>query len=604
MDTVLGELQWESTIAFSDDLATYSGSFNENLEHLRQLWTRLREHNVTISPKKIHLARLEVSYVGYIVGQHGIAPDPKTLEAISKITVGDINTLASLQSFLGVTGYWRRFIRDYSKIAEPLRPLLKKGGRRLHFNQEQRRALEELQKRCVTAPVLAHPDFKKPFTIMSDGSGKGIGAVLMQENEQGQLTAVAYFSKALTPAQKNYAQCEIETLALLCALELWAPYFSGTTIRYMVDCEAVKYLLRPDSKYTGRQLRWLLRLSSFDIDLQIKTSKQNVIADFLSRHPVRSEYGNHVYGVVGPLCPEERLVLRGGVLQRVQAADQTGESKQDSEERGTEAQGLPKVMVGRVVDDDLSLTDKSTQGRRSDRPWRRRAVQNEGEGLTVSVAVDDGHAAGRPTKRKRRELRVTVTEEKGRTLSRDGNEAAAMPAVTRSRVSKNSGGKTESRKKKTTGERGPSKPAVTGKGDRGDALDTPPTKIPQFLSNDTGELRQFFREHQKNDPLCNTKGEMMKKAQLECRCSTEHKETCLLRKWVVDQEDGLLKRWAPRFSRFAVVVPEAIRECVLRHYRCLPSSGHPAPNRMEPLIKRNFWWPTYMANVKEASERL
>ena len=105
MDTVLGELQWESTIAFSDDLATYSGSFDEHLVHLRQLWTRLREHNVTVSPKKIQLARHEVSYVGYIVGRHGISPDPKTLEAISKIRVSDINTLTSLQSFLGVTGY-------------------------------------------------------------------------------------------------------------------------------------------------------------------------------------------------------------------------------------------------------------------------------------------------------------------------------------------------------------------------------------------------------------------------------------------------------------------------------------------------------------------
>jgi hypothetical protein len=88
------------------------------------------------------------------------------------------------------------------------------------FSREQREALIELQKRCVSAPVLAHPDFSKPFTIMSDGSIKGVGAVLLQENSEGQLTAIAYFSKALSEAQQNYAQCEIETLALLCALEL------------------------------------------------------------------------------------------------------------------------------------------------------------------------------------------------------------------------------------------------------------------------------------------------------------------------------------------------------------------------------------------------
>ena len=123
MDTVLGGLQWESTIAFSDDLATFSSTFDEHLRHLRSLWTRLREFGVTISPKKIQLARSEVSYVGYRVGQHGVAPDPKTLEAISNIDVTGIDNLKSLRSFLEVTGFWQRFIRDYSKIAEPLRPL-------------------------------------------------------------------------------------------------------------------------------------------------------------------------------------------------------------------------------------------------------------------------------------------------------------------------------------------------------------------------------------------------------------------------------------------------------------------------------------------------
>jgi hypothetical protein len=103
----------------------------------------------------MQIARPEVSYVGYIVGQHGVSPDPQKLEAISLLEPPD--SLKSLRSFLGITGYWRRFVKDYARIAEPLRPLLQKGKFTTRFSKEQLEAFENLKSRCVNAPVLAHP---------------------------------------------------------------------------------------------------------------------------------------------------------------------------------------------------------------------------------------------------------------------------------------------------------------------------------------------------------------------------------------------------------------------------------------------------------------
>ena len=244
-DTMLGELNWESTVAYSDDLSTFSPDFETHLIHLRQLFVRLRDHNVRISPKKMQLARSEVSYVGLIVNEHGVKTDPKSIDAIAKMELPA--TLKGLRRWLGVTGWWRKFIRHYARITDPLRTLLQKGKFTADFTPKQIEALKKLRTARTTAPILAHPRWDRPFTIFSDGSPTGVGAVLTQKNDDGHLCAIAYFSKSLTEAQQGYSQCDIETLALLASLEVWAPYFSGSTVQCVVDCESLKYLLQPSS---------------------------------------------------------------------------------------------------------------------------------------------------------------------------------------------------------------------------------------------------------------------------------------------------------------------------------------------------------------------
>ena len=304
---MLGELNWRSTVAYSDDLATFSEDFETHLKHLEELFIKLKEHRCVISPEKLQLARDKVCYVGLIISEHGIATDPSSTEAIRELPLPE--TLKELRRWLGLTGWWRKFIRNYARITHPLRPLLKKGQFTAKFSEEQKEAFETLRKACLSPPVLAHPRWDREFTIMSDGSPTGVGACLAQENDEGQLVAVAYFSKALTPAQQAYGQCEIETLALLSALEVWKSYFMGNKVNVIVDAEALRYLLKPSTKYAGRMLRWLLRLSCFNIDVTVQPGKENVIADLLSRSPVRSKYGQDVFDSIENLYNQPPLQM-------------------------------------------------------------------------------------------------------------------------------------------------------------------------------------------------------------------------------------------------------------------------------------------------------
>ena len=178
-NNMLGKLNWKSTVAYADDLATFSPDQATHLVHLRELFTKLREHKCVISAKKMQLARTEVCYVGLIVNEHGISTDPKSREAIRNLPLP--RTLKELRRWLGLTGWWRRFIRNYARIVEPLRPLLQKGGFTKKFTDKQIKAFEKLRAACLKQPVLAHPQWDRGFTILSDGSPYGIGACLTQK---------------------------------------------------------------------------------------------------------------------------------------------------------------------------------------------------------------------------------------------------------------------------------------------------------------------------------------------------------------------------------------------------------------------------------------
>lgn len=179
-------------------------------------------------------------FLGHLVDKQGVRPNPGKIAAVTKMQ--QPIDLTSLRRFLGLTSYYRRFIRNYSKVAEPLNRLLRKG-KLFQWSNECQDAFEQLKKRLVEAPILIHPDFHKIFTLYTDASMVGIGAILTQLGEDGKEHVIAYASRTLNSAERNYSVTELECLAVVWGITHYRSYLFGRKFIVITDHYALKWLM-------------------------------------------------------------------------------------------------------------------------------------------------------------------------------------------------------------------------------------------------------------------------------------------------------------------------------------------------------------------------
>ncbi|CAF4003985.1 unnamed protein product [Rotaria magnacalcarata] len=238
---------------------------------------------------KCDFCRRELKYLGHLITADGIKPDPGLVASVQLFP--QPTKIKDIQSFLGLTGYYRKFIKDYAKIAEPLISQLRshqKSNRAMNhieWSDKCTKAFDELKTALTQAPILQTPNFNEAFILEIDACDYGLGAILIQEYDNQQFV-IAYASRTQTAAERNYFPTEKEALAIYWATKHFRPYLEGTMIYMRSNCRALQWLL--DTKdSSGRLARWAISLSAFNIvDIKYKPGKINTNCDTVSRYPL------------------------------------------------------------------------------------------------------------------------------------------------------------------------------------------------------------------------------------------------------------------------------------------------------------------------------
>ncbi|WVZ71000.1 LOW QUALITY PROTEIN: hypothetical protein U9M48_019627 [Paspalum notatum var. saurae] len=261
-------------VVFIDDILIYSKNEEEHREHLRIVLTRLREHKLYAKFSKCAFWLKEVSFLGHILSEKGVAVDPSKVESV--LNWKQPESVTEIRSFLGLAGYYRRFIKDFSKTAKPMTSLTKKNAK-YTWSPNCEEAFQSLKRSLTTAPVLAQPDVAKPFDVYCEASGNGLGCVLMQEGR-----VVAYASRQLRKHEANYPTHDLERAAVVHALKIWRHYLLGNTCHIYTDHKSLKYILT-QPELNMRQRRWLELIKDYDLEIHYHPGKANVVVDALSR---------------------------------------------------------------------------------------------------------------------------------------------------------------------------------------------------------------------------------------------------------------------------------------------------------------------------------
>ncbi|UYV61191.1 K02A2.6-like, partial [Cordylochernes scorpioides] len=281
MDNVLMGLKWNICLCYLDDIVVYSDTFEEHLERLSKVLSCLQQAGLTINPDKCLFGSTRIKILGHVVDKDGIQPDSEKVEAIKKFPVP--KSVCDIQSYLGLCSYYRRFIKNFSKIAAPLQILLKKDQKFI-WTQEQKDSFESLKKALMQKPVLGHFKESAITKLHTDASSYGLGAVLVQIQEN-QENPIAYASRTLSKAEKNYSTTERECLAVIWAIGKFRPYLYGRPFEVVSDHHSLCWLagLKDPS---GRLARWALKLQDFDATITYKSGVKHKDADCLSRYPL------------------------------------------------------------------------------------------------------------------------------------------------------------------------------------------------------------------------------------------------------------------------------------------------------------------------------
>ncbi|GFY16361.1 retrovirus-related Pol polyprotein from transposon 412 [Trichonephila clavipes] len=280
METVLKGLTFEACLIYLDDVIIGGRTFEEHLQNIRKVLSKLSDANLKLNPSKCKFFQKEVNYLGHIISAEGVRTDPEKVSAVKNWKRPE--NLRELRSFLGLCTYYRKFVKGFSNIARPLHRLTE-SKQKFQWTKECEDSFLQLKEALTSSPILIYPQPDKPFILDTDASNESVGAVLSQEID-GQERVVAYWSKCLSKPERNYCVTRKELLAIVKAIEHFHHYLYGQKFLLRTDHASLTWLMNFRNT-EGQVARWIQRLNEYYFDIRHRKGSSHGNADALSRRP-------------------------------------------------------------------------------------------------------------------------------------------------------------------------------------------------------------------------------------------------------------------------------------------------------------------------------
>ena len=282
-------LHINTVLIYLDDLLILGSNPSDLAQKMQTVFNRLRGASLMLHPGKCVWMVEEVKYLGHVFTKTGIKPDKSKVKVVQEFKRPQ--TVKHVKSFMGLTSYFRRFIKGYSDLVSPLRELMKKN-KKFKWSSECEETFIKLKEALTTAPVLRRPDFNKRFIITTDASDTAIGYYLSQKDDQGREYVIAYSGRALRPNEKHWPAVEKEALALIESCKEYYPYIGFSEFDVITDSLVLTYIQKMKLDPRQRLARWAIFLQPFKFTIQHRKGQENKVADAISRLPLGNQESN------------------------------------------------------------------------------------------------------------------------------------------------------------------------------------------------------------------------------------------------------------------------------------------------------------------------
>jgi hypothetical protein len=283
MDTIFRGVLWQFVLVYIDDVVIFSDSFEKHLKHLDQAFSKLRKAGIKLKPAKCNILAEELPLLGHIITRNGITVQESQVIKILNHPIP--RTVTEIKSFMGLVTYYAIYIPKLADIATPMRNLTKKNVPMI-WSRECQQAFDKIKTILTNPPILARPKRGVPFIVRTDASGTGLGAILAQNDDKGNERVIAYSSRTLTPAEKNYSTTDKEYLAVVWAVTVKYPHhLRQQDFTVYTDHLPLLSIIKSKEPGQGRQARWFAKIQGFRMSVKYTKGKINHVADALSRMP-------------------------------------------------------------------------------------------------------------------------------------------------------------------------------------------------------------------------------------------------------------------------------------------------------------------------------